>query len=121
MDQISFKTTELADRIEDAKNALIRLYKTNGHDDVAAALNDELSKIEEEKKIRVVFIGQYTAGKSTIISALTGNRSIKIDSDIATSVSSDSFSLSFPVPNTMMRKQKKQVMAIASLLLVVIK
>ena len=89
MDQIGFKTTELADRIESAKNALIHLYKTNGHDDAAAALNDELLKIAEDKKIRVVFIGQYTAGKSTIISALTGNKGIKIDSDIATCVSSD--------------------------------
>ncbi|VEP11758.1 GTP-binding protein HSR1-related protein (fragment) [Hyella patelloides LEGE 07179] len=34
--------------------------------------------------ISVAFIGQYSAGKSTIISALTGRRDIKIDADIAT-------------------------------------
>ena len=32
----------------------------------------------------VAFIGQYSAGKSTIISALTGRNDIYIDSDIAT-------------------------------------
>ncbi|MHC5759567.1 GTPase [Nostoc sp.] len=34
----------------------------------------------------VAFVGQYNAGKSTTISALTGQRDIKIDSDIATDV-----------------------------------
>jgi small GTP-binding protein len=32
----------------------------------------------------VAFVGQYNAGKSTTISALTGRRDIRIDSDIAT-------------------------------------
>ncbi|MDF5717495.1 MAG: 50S ribosome-binding GTPase [Rhizonema sp. NSF051] len=34
----------------------------------------------------VAFVGQYNAGKSTAISAITGRRDIKIDSDIATDV-----------------------------------
>lgn len=46
--------------------------------------NLELSQYKQEGLISVAFIGQYSAGKSTIISALTGNRDIKIDADIAT-------------------------------------
>jgi hypothetical protein len=34
--------------------------------------------------LTVAFVGQYSAGKSTIISALTGRRDIHIDADIAT-------------------------------------
>ncbi|MGB3509766.1 MAG: GTPase [Microcoleaceae cyanobacterium] len=34
--------------------------------------------------MQVAFVGQYSSGKSTIISALTGKRDIKIDADITT-------------------------------------
>lgn len=87
--RISFKTTDLAKKIECAKNETIHLYKTNGYDAEADALIDELNNIAEDEKIRVVFIGQYTAGKSTIISALTSDNSIIIDSNISTDKTSD--------------------------------
>ncbi|WP_210407188.1 GTPase, partial [Hydrocoleum sp. CS-953] len=47
-------------------------------------LRQELKEYREEGAIKVAFVGQYSAGKSTIISALTGKRDIKIDADIAT-------------------------------------
>jgi hypothetical protein len=47
-------------------------------------LNQNLESYKQEGLISVAFIGQYSAGKSTIISALTGKRDIKIDADIAT-------------------------------------
>ena len=57
-------------------------------DEKAAGLREELdSSIEEYKQqgsLNIAFVGQYSAGKSTIISALTGQRDIKIDTDIAT-------------------------------------
>lgn len=40
--------------------------------------------LNKDDKIKIVFIGQYSAGKSTIIAALTGNKDIKIDADIST-------------------------------------
>lgn len=47
-------------------------------------LRDELNEYRENGLLTVTFVGQYNAGKSTTISALTGRRDIRIDSDIAT-------------------------------------
>lgn len=47
-------------------------------------LHQELKAYQDDGILRVAFVGQYSAGKSTIISALTGRRDIKIDADIAT-------------------------------------
>lgn len=47
-------------------------------------LREELKAHREQGILTVAFVGQYSAGKSTIISALTGRRDIRIDSDIAT-------------------------------------
>jgi len=47
-------------------------------------LDVDLQEYKQEGLISVAFIGQYSAGKSTIISALTGKRDIRIDADIAT-------------------------------------
>ncbi len=43
-----------------------------------------LRDYKQQGALTVAFIGQYSAGKSTIISALTGRRDIHIDADIAT-------------------------------------
>lgn len=47
-------------------------------------LRDELKEYRQNGVLSVAFVGQYNAGKSTTISALTGRRDIRIDSDIAT-------------------------------------
>jgi GTP-binding protein EngB required for normal cell division len=47
-------------------------------------LREELKAHRENGILSVAFVGQYNAGKSTTISALTGRRDIRIDSDIAT-------------------------------------
>ncbi len=47
-------------------------------------LREELKEYREQGILTVAFVGQYNAGKSTTISALTGRRDIRIDSDIAT-------------------------------------
>ena len=62
-----FKATALAERIESAKAEIVRLYKANGYDDAAEKLSNEINLLGDDRKIRVVVIGQYTAGKSTII------------------------------------------------------
>lgn len=46
-------------------------------------MNEQLERIKGNE-IKMAFVGQYSAGKSTLIKALTGNKSIVIDSDIAT-------------------------------------
>lgn len=47
-------------------------------------LRQDLDKYYQNGILTIAFIGQYSAGKSTIISALTGRRDIYIDADIAT-------------------------------------
>ncbi len=47
-------------------------------------LREELKAYREQGILSAAFVGQYSAGKSTIISALTGRRDIHIDADIAT-------------------------------------
>ncbi len=84
MKDIRFLTTEYAARIERNKNELIELFRENGYKEKADNLEKKLGEISAEKRIKIVFIGQYSAGKSTIISALSGDNSIKIDSDIST-------------------------------------
>ncbi|WP_281336901.1 GTPase [Flavobacterium eburneipallidum] len=57
--------------------------------DALELLTSKLNTSKESSELKVAFVGQYNAGKSTIISALTGRRDIKIDSNVATDVSCD--------------------------------
>lgn len=88
-EMVQFETAKINERIETIKNGIIKLYKENGYDEAVRILEKELSQLEPDKKIRVVIIGQYDAGKSTIISALTGRADIIIDSDVATTETCD--------------------------------
>jgi small GTP-binding protein len=51
---------------------------------IRRTLNNELEEHRNRGFLTVAFIGQYSAGKSTIISALTGRNDIHIDTDVAT-------------------------------------
>lgn len=48
------------------------------------ALHKELASLGERSDLKLAFVGQYSSGKSTIISALTGNKDIKIDANVST-------------------------------------
>ncbi|MCP2730385.1 GTPase [Limnofasciculus baicalensis] len=52
-------------------------------------MRNELRLYHDSGLLSVAFIGQYSAGKSTIISALTGRRDIAIDSDLTTDKTTD--------------------------------
>ncbi len=52
-------------------------------------MQEELDKHHQQGFLTVVFVGQYSAGKSTIISALTGRRDIHIGADITTDKTSN--------------------------------
>lgn len=86
---IRFQATEIANRILNCKEELVALYHEYGYQDEANELLSDLARISEDENIKIVFIGPYTAGKSTIISALTGRKDIVIDSDIATDTASN--------------------------------
>lgn len=70
------QTNELSEML---KEALIKCEKP----EILEQMHEQLERIKGEE-IKMTFVGQYSAGKSTLIKALTGNKSIVIDSDIAT-------------------------------------
>jgi hypothetical protein len=51
---------------------------------ISEQIETNLQELNNRSVLKLAFIGQYSSGKSSIISALTGNRHIKIDADIAT-------------------------------------
>ena len=51
-------------------------------------LDNALANLSKDVAYSIAFVGQYSAGKSTIVSALTGRRDIQIDTNIATDVTS---------------------------------
>ncbi len=66
---------------------------TNNHPKLLQKIKQDFEKQHSEYRQRgyltVAFIGEYSAGKSTIISALTGRKDIKISADIATDHTSE--------------------------------
>lgn len=75
---------EKAERVLDAFSSLIKGLKESKVASIVKEANEELKKLEEKMKLEIAFIGQYSAGKSTIISALTNNNAIKIGQDVTT-------------------------------------
>ena len=49
-------------------------------------IEKNITVMHEQKLIKVALVGQYSSGKSTIISALTNNRQIKISGSIKSCV-----------------------------------
>lgn len=70
----------LATLKEKTKNLLVKTK----NQDLASKLDDELDSVNDRQKLSIAFVGQYSSGKSTIISAMTGNKHIKIDANVAT-------------------------------------
>lgn len=52
--------------------------------DTAQSLSEHRQRLRNRPLLSLAFTGQFNAGKSTIISALTGNKDIHISADIAT-------------------------------------
>jgi len=87
----NFKAAEIGGKIQSGLTKLDKLLTQSKNDELSAIrakLCDRLKEYQSQGAIRVAFIGQYNAGKSTMISALTGRRDIRIDSDIATDTTS---------------------------------
>ncbi len=55
-----------------------------GFPDIWKETEEKLKEAKGESRLKLAFVGQHNAGKSTIISALTGDRSIKISSNVET-------------------------------------
>jgi GTPase SAR1 family protein len=86
-----FKAAEVGAKIKEGLSKLDQILTQSKNDELSAIsvkLSDQLKEYQSQGAIRVAFVGQYNAGKSTMISALTGRRDIRIDSDIATDTTS---------------------------------
>ncbi len=85
--QSQFNAAAIGEQFQTTCNKFDNLLSKNQDEKLLAIKQQFHQNLETYKKdgvLSVAFIGQYSAGKSTIISALTDNRDIKIDADIAT-------------------------------------
>lgn len=86
-DSIKFKAADFASKFNNILGRFKKLLSQADDNDASTLiikLEEELREHQQRGFLDVAFIGQYNAGKSTIISALTNCRDIKIDSDITT-------------------------------------
>lgn len=81
----------VSEHLHEVSHYAIDILSTMGEEAgaCAEALRKNIEEMDQKKLLRVAFIGQYSAGKSTLISALTGKRDIHIDADIATDKATD--------------------------------
>ena len=85
MTDLSFEFAEKSEKLNKLKMKAFSILEANEqYNPVLQRIKADLNEKENEDKLRITFVGQYNAGKSTIISALTGNDNIKIDSNIST-------------------------------------
>ena len=85
--QSQFNAAAIGEQFTNNCNQFDNLLSRNQNENLLVIqdkFHQELQAYQQDGILSVAFIGQYSAGKSTIISALTGNRDIKIDADIAT-------------------------------------
>lgn len=87
MEVNELKFHKLSAKVNDFKKKTLELLFSN--QEVVNALKEALSKCENEEKLKIAFVGQHNSGKSTIISALTGNKSIKISNNVETDIPED--------------------------------
>ena len=83
----TFQLADLQKRIESSLDQLQSFLLSRGEPSLLAVANS----LEEQRQasrnrplLSLAFSGQYSAGKSTIISALTGDKNIRISADVAT-------------------------------------
>lgn len=82
--QINFAVYQ--ERLKSLKDKTTKLLADTNNDALITRMSEELDLVSERKKLTIAFVGQYSSGKSTIISALTGRTDIKIDANVATDV-----------------------------------
>lgn len=84
---VKFEAKEIALRVAQIVQEISKLLlktDTPELDKLQENLLQDIKNHQESDALTVAFVGQYNAGKSTTISALTGRRDIRIDSDVAT-------------------------------------
>lgn len=87
MKEIKFQVAEKKSRqlFENIKRSLGEV-KNDEIVYIVDEFKNKLSDLQQKIKLEIAFVGQYSAGKSTIISAISGNKDIKIGQDITTDI-----------------------------------
>lgn len=80
--QINF--AKYQERLMALRDKTVKLLEETGNQELVSKMSEELTTANDRKELRLAFVGQYSSGKSTIISALTGRNDIKIDANVAT-------------------------------------
>lgn len=88
MSSTSFNYSDHSATARDLEAKVIQLVGAH-NSNVADCLKKEIASHEDEKRLKIAFVGQHNSGKSSIISALTGNRAIKISNNVETDVPTD--------------------------------
>ena len=73
----------LSEKEKEIEERVMKILKSHAPTAFSEA-SAKLAASSEETRLSIAFVGQHNAGKSTIISALTGNRQIKISSNVET-------------------------------------
>jgi len=89
MNTSEIKYAEVAERFKKLKSNTFDLLERFNKQESIDNLRKSLERLQNRQMLKVAFVGQYNAGKSTIISAITGDDQIHIDSNVATDASSD--------------------------------
>lgn len=86
MSKVQFEFAEYLDQVNSLRTRLLDALGVSDDDKVAALMGDvpTITSPDDGVLLTLAFIGQYNAGKSTIISALTKKRDIPIDADVCT-------------------------------------
>lgn len=75
---------ELSAKLQELVDKTNKILDETNNKELKEKLEKELNALKQRTDLKVAFVGQYNSGKSTIISALTGNKDIKIDANVAT-------------------------------------
>jgi small GTP-binding protein len=86
-----FDSKKLVDRFNSCKEQFVSIADSHATllQQIKKNFEQHFSEYEKRGFLSVAFIGEYSAGKSTIISALTGRKDIKISGDIATDTTTE--------------------------------
>ncbi|MFM6180411.1 MAG: GTPase [Dolichospermum sp.] len=83
----SFQFNAKSQKVNQLCQQTIDILKNRTEDEVKKLVDnfqDFWEEYQQQKKLSIAFIGQYNAGKSTLIKALTGDESVRISAEICT-------------------------------------
>jgi septin family protein len=82
-----FKFKRQAERVEKLSQETLGILTTRTEDaikELVADFEQFWAEYKKQTKLTIAFIGQYNAGKSTLIKALTGDSTVRISAEICT-------------------------------------